>query len=65
MTTTAGGPSRRTRVVIWIVGAVVGVVVALTADDVILGVGVGAALVAICVGLGRLWVGDSTRPRHP
>lgn len=48
------------------IGVVIGVVVAVLASDVILGVIAGASFIAVAVGLVRLWVGAGTRhPRHP
>lgn len=57
-------------VVTWVlsgVGVAIGIVVAVLANDVILGVIAGSGFIAIAVGLARLWTGDggSTRPHLP
>ena len=58
--------SRAAFVVVWTVGVLIGVVVALATSDVILGVIAGASLVTIAVGLLRLWTGGGRpKPRHP
>jgi hypothetical protein len=47
------------------IGLTVGVIVAVLASDVILGVVAGATFIAITVGLLRLWTGArSPRPHH-
>lgn len=46
------------------IGLAIGVVVAVLASDVILGVMAGAAFVAITVGLARLWTGSGGQDRH-
>ena len=46
------------------IGLAIGVVVAVLASDVILGVTAGAAFVAITVGLARLWTGGGSPGRR-
>lgn len=46
------------------IGLAMGVVVAVLASDVILGVTAGAAFVAITVGLARLWTGSGSPGRR-
>ena len=46
------------------IGLAIGVVVAVLASDVILGVTAGAAFVAITVGLARLWTGSGGQGGH-
>jgi hypothetical protein len=46
------------------IGLAIGVVVAVLASDVILGVTAGAAFVAITVGLARLWTGSGSPGRR-
>lgn len=66
MTATEQGPSRQLMATLVGVGILTGVVVALLAEDVILGIIAAGAFTAIGVGLVRLWAGGGTRrPRHP
>jgi hypothetical protein len=66
MTRTDQGPSRVVVATITSVGVTIGIVVAVLTTDVILGAIAGSALIAITVGLVRLWTGGgSPRPRHP
>lgn len=59
------GPSRAVVGTLTGVGLAIGVVVAVLASDVILGVTAGAAFIAITVGLARLWTGSgSPEQRH-
>jgi hypothetical protein len=52
--------------VAWVVGVLIGIVVALATSDVVLGVIAGAPCVFIGVNLVRLWAGETpARPRHP
>lgn len=66
MTRTDQGPSRKVKGTVAGIGIAIGVVIILLTNDVILGVIAGAALIAIAVGLLRLWTGGgSVRPHHP
>ena len=66
MPRTDQGPSQTAITGPTAIGVVIGMVVAVLASDVILGVIAGAAFIAIAVGLLRLWTGGGTpRSRHP
>jgi hypothetical protein len=60
MSRTDQGPSQTAITALTAIGVMTGVVVAVLASDVILGVIVGAAFIAIAVGLLRLWTGGGT-----
>lgn len=65
MKTMDQGPGRVVVGTLTGIGLAIGVVVAVLASDVILGVTAGAAFVAITVGLARLWTGgESPARRH-
>ena len=64
--TTSPHASRSALLVAWVVGVLIGIVVALATSDVVLGVIAGAPCVFIGVNLVRLWAGETpARPRHP
>jgi hypothetical protein len=66
MPRTDQGPSQTAVTALTATGVVIGVLVAVLASDVVLGVIAGAAFIAIAVGLLRLWTGGGTPPsRHP
>ena len=66
MTRMDQGPSRVVVGTLTGIGLASGVVVMLLTNDVILGVIAGSALIAITVGLVRLWTGGgSPRSHHP
>ena len=66
MTRTDQGTSLIVRLTVAGIGIAIGAVVALLTNDVILGVIAGSGLIAITIGLLRLWTGDgSSRPHHP
>ena len=66
MSRTDQGPSKTATTALAAIGVVIGLVVAVLASDVILGVIVGSAFIAIAVGLLRLWAGGGTpRSHHP
>jgi putative Ca2+/H+ antiporter (TMEM165/GDT1 family) len=66
MSHTDPGPSRTATTALTAIGVVIGVVVAVLASDVILGIIVGSAFIAIAVGMLRLWAGGGTpRSHHP
>jgi hypothetical protein len=66
MIRTAQGPSHVVLAAITSVGVTIGIVVAVLTSDVVLGVIAGSALIAISIGLIRLWTGGgSPRPHHP
>jgi hypothetical protein len=64
MSRTDQGPSQTAITALTAIGVMTGVVVAILASDVILGVIVGAAFIAIAVGLLRLWTGGGTPRSH-
>jgi hypothetical protein len=66
MARTDQGPSRVVIGTVSGIGVAIGGVVMLLTNDVILGVMAGSALIAITVGLIRLWTGGgSPRSHHP
>ncbi|WP_406054733.1 hypothetical protein [Kribbella sp. NBC_00889] len=65
MSRTDQGPSKTATTALTAIGVVTGVVVAVLASDVILGVIIGSAFIAIAVGLLRLWAGGTPRSHHP
>lgn len=66
MSKTEQGPSRTAVGIAVVVGVALGIVVAVITRDVILGVIAGAPVIAISVGLLRLWTGSGNpRERHP
>jgi hypothetical protein len=64
MSRTEQAPSQTAITALTAIGVVTGAVVAVLASDVILGVIAGAALIAIAVGLLRLWTGGGTPRSH-
>jgi hypothetical protein len=64
MSRTDQGPSQLTTTALTGIGVAIGVVVAVLASDVILGVIAGSAFIAIAVGLLRLWAGGGTPRSH-
>ena len=65
MTRTGQEPSRTAIGALMAIGSVIGIVVAVLASDVILGVIAGASFIAITVGMLRLWTGGGAAgPRH-
>ena len=65
MAGTDQGPSRVVIGMLTGIGVALGLLVMLLTSDVILGLIAGSALIAISVGLVRLWTGGSARPHHP
>ena len=69
MTNTRPEPSRTVLGTLTAVGAIIGIILAVAADDVIMGVIAGSAFVAVTAGALRLWYGgpdhDRRSPRHP
>jgi hypothetical protein len=66
MTRTDQEPSRVVISTFTGIGVAIGVVVMMLTNDIILGVIAGSALIAITVGLVRLWTGGgSPRSHHP
>jgi hypothetical protein len=66
MTRTEQGPSRTAVTTLTTAGVAIGILVAVLASDVILGVIAGASFIAIAVGLLRLWTGSGKAPpRQP
>ena len=64
MTRTSQEPSRIVVGTVAGIGVAIGIVVVLLTSDVILGVIAGSALIAITVGLVRLWTGGGTPRSH-
>ena len=64
MTRTSQEPSRVVVGTVAGIGIAIGIVVVLLTSDVILGVIVGSALIAITVGLVRLWTGGGSPRSH-
>jgi hypothetical protein len=62
MKRTDQGPGRVVVGTLTGIGLAIGVVVAVLASDVILGVTAGAAFIAIMVGLARVWTGSGSPP---
>ena len=66
MTRTEQGPSRTAIGALVVVGFAIGILVAVLATDVILGVTAGASFIAVTVGGLRLWTGGGEeRQPHP
>jgi arginine repressor len=65
MNQTATKPNRVLVSTLTGIGLAIGVLVAVIASDVILGVIAGASFIAITVGLVRLWTGGDNQQPHP